>query len=228
MTIQVRRSRKNLEILISGGSIRQQIEENLTYDYLHSSEENLWSILYLTGYLTNASEQDTDGTIELKIPNKEIKEIFETTVKKWFEDNAKTIDRKELFDAVWTGNADILTKEIGTLLRMTISYHDYKEDFYHAFLAGIFAGAGYMVESNREHGEGRSDVIVCDSENGRLAVFEVKCSAVLEKMEESCETALRQIDERMYAKEFKDSYDQVLCYGISFYKKRCLVKKIHS
>ena len=85
-----------------------------------------------------------------------------------------------------------------------------------------------MVESNREHGEGRSDVIVCDSENGRLAVFEVKCSAALEKMEESCETALRQIDERMYAKEFEDSYDQVLCYGISFYKKRCLVKKIHS
>ena len=75
---------------------------------------------------------------------------------------------------------------------------------------------------------GRSDVIVCDSENGRLAVFEVKCSAALEKMEESCETALRQIDERMYAKEFEDSYDQVLCYGISFYKKRCLVKKIHS
>ena len=146
--------KKKLEILISGGSIRQQIEENLTYDYLHSSEENLWSILYLTGYLTNVSEQDTDGTIELKIPNKEIKEIFETTVKKWFEDNAKTIDRKELFDAVWTGNADILTKEIGTLLRMTISYHDYKEDFYHAFLAGIFAGAGYVVESNKEHGEG--------------------------------------------------------------------------
>ena len=112
----------------------------------------------MTGYLTNASEQDTDGTIELKIPNKEIKEIFETTVKKWFEDNAKTIDRKELFDAVWTGNADILTKEIGTLLRMTISYHDYKEDFYHAFLAGIFAGAGYVVESNKEHGEGRSDL----------------------------------------------------------------------
>ena len=117
---------------------------------------------------------------------------------------------------------------MSTLLRMTISYHVYKEDFYHAFLAGIFAGAGYMVESNREHGEGRSDVIVCDSENGRLAVFEVKCSAALEKMEESCETALRQIDERMYAKEFEDSYDQVLCYGISFYKKRCLVKKIHS
>ena len=164
--------------MISGGSIRQQIEENLTYDYLHFDQRKIFgAFLYLTGYLTNASEQDTDGTIELKIPNKEIKEIFETTVKKWFEDNAKTIDRKELFDAVWTGNADILTKEIGTLLRMTISYHDYKEDFYHAFLAGIFAGAGYVVESNKEHGEGRSDIVIYDMPHGRVAVFEVEVFA---------------------------------------------------
>ena len=214
--------KKKLEILISGGSIRQQIEENLTYDYLHSSEENLWSILYLTGYLTNASEQDTDGTIELKIPNKEIKEIFETTVKKWFEDNAKTIDRKELFDAVWTGNADILTKEIGTLLRMTISYHDYKEDFYHAFLAGIFAG---VVESNKEHGEGRSDIVIYDDYEGKVAIFEAKKSQNPEEMKLDCEKAIKQINEKMYANEFEDAYDEILCYGISFFKKRCLVKK---
>nr|WP_288664076.1 AAA family ATPase [uncultured Anaerostipes sp.] len=217
--------KKKLEILISGGSIRQQIEENLTYDYLHSSEENLWSILYLTGYLTNASKQDTDGTIELKIPNKEIKEIFETTVKKWFEDNAKTIGRKELFDAVWTGNADILTKEIGTLLRMTISYHDYKEDFYHAFLAGIFAGAGYVVESNKEHGEGRSDIVIYDDHEGKVAIFEAKKSQNPEDMKLDCEKAIKQINEKMYANEFEDAYDEILCYGISFFKKRCLVKK---
>ena len=217
--------KKKLEILISGGSIRQQIEENLTYDYLHSSEENLWSILYLTGYLTNASKQDTDGTIELKIPNKEIKEIFETTVKKWFEDNAKTIDRKELFDAVWTGNADILTKEIGTLLRMTISYHDYKEDFYHAFLAGIFAGAGYVVESNKEHGEGRSDIVIYDDHEGKVAIFEAKKSQNPEDMKLDCEKAIKQINEKKYANEFEDAYDEILCYGISFFKKRCLVKK---
>ena len=217
--------KKKLEILISDGSIQQQIEENLTYDYLHSSEENLWSILYLTGYLTNASEQDTDGTIELKIPNKEIKEIFETTVKKWFEDNAKTIDRKELFDAVWTGNADILTKEIGTLLRMTISYHDYKEDFYHAFLAGIFAGAGYVVESNKEYGEGRSDIVIYDDYEGKVAIFEAKKSQNPEDMKLDCEKAIKQINEKMYANEFEDAYDEILCYGISFFKKRCLVKK---
>ena len=111
------------------------------------------------------------------------------------------------------------------LLRRTISYHDYKEDFYHAFLAGIFTGAGYMVESNREHGEGRSDVVVCDSVNGRVAVFEAKYSRTLEAMNEDCKEALQQIEDRMYAKEYEDDYDHILCYGISFFKKRCLVKK---
>ena len=106
---------------------------------------------------------------------------------------------------------------------MTISYYDYREDFYHAFLAGIFAGAGYSVESNREHGEGRSDVIVYDSENGQLALFEVKYSSTLDQMKQSCQKALAQIDEKMYAKEFEDSYDKILCYGIAFFKKRCLV-----
>ena len=92
-------------------------------------------------------------------------------------------------------------------------------------LAGIFAGAGYMVESNKEHGEGRSDVIVFDSRNGRVAVFEAKYSRTLNQMEPDCEKAIRQIDARKYAEEFEDYYDEVLCYGISFYKKRCLIKR---
>ena len=118
------------------------MEENLTYDYLHSSEDNLWSILYLTGYLTRAdnvqlSAPQTDGVYALKIPNAEIRKIFETTVIKWFDDSAKAWNRSPLFDAVWSGNNEALTKEMTKLLRMTISYHDYREDFYHAFLAGI-------------------------------------------------------------------------------------------
>ena len=220
---------KKLEMLMAGESIDQQIEENLTYDYLHSSEDNLWSILYLTGYLTQARIDNLpDGLTALMIPNAEIREIFESTILKWFNDSAQTWNREQLFCAVWHGNTDLLTQEMNALLRMTISYHDYKEDFYHAFLAGIFAGAGYVVESNREHGEGRSDVIVYDLHGGRMAIFEAKYSKTLKKLSDDCDNALRQIDERMYAKEFEDSYDQVLCYGISFYKKRCLVKKIHS
>lgn len=223
---------KKLETLLAGGYIVEQIDESLTYDYLHSSEENLWSILYLTGYLTTVREEDLstsvpDGLSALAIPNAEIQEIFETTVMKWFSDSAKTWSRQILFDAVWKNDCELLTQEMNKLLRKTISYHDYKEDFYHAFLAGIFAGAGYSVESNKEHGEGRSDIVVSDIVNGRVAVFEVKKSNALADLVSDCESALAQIDDRMYAKEFEDDYDEVLCYGISFFKKRCLVNGIN-
>lgn len=223
---------KKLETLLAGGYIVEQIDESLTYDYLHSSEENLWSILYLTGYLTTVREEDLstsvlDGLSALAIPNAEIQEIFETTVMKWFSDSAKTWSRQILFDAVWKNDCELLTQEMNKLLRKTISYHDYKEDFYHAFLAGIFAGAGYSVESNKEHGEGRSDIVVSDIVNGRVAVFEVKKSDALADLTSDCESALAQIDDHMYAKEFEDDYDEVLCYGVSFFKKRCLVNGIN-
>lgn len=111
------------------------------------------------------------------------------------------------------------------LLRRTISYHDYREDFYHAFLSGIFAGAGYRVKSYRESGEGHSDVVVFDAVESQVAVFEAKYSERLQDMEKDCKQALQQIDEKMYGKEYEEDYDQIICYGISFFKKRCLVKK---
>lgn len=221
---------RKLEVLMSGGHIFQYIDEYLTYDYLHSDEDNIWSILYLTGYLTQVKEDvgrklDDSKMTALTIPNKEIRDIFETTVIKWFGDSARMWNRKALFDAVWSGNSESITYEMNKLLRKTISYHDYREDFYHAFLAGIFAGAGYMVDSNKEHGEGRSDVVVYDTVNARVAVFEAKYTRTLDKLESECDIALEQIDERMYAKEYEDDYDDIMCYGISFFKKRCLVKK---
>ena len=220
---------RKLETLLSGGYIIQKIEENLTYDYLHSSEENLWSILYLTGYLTQAREEDLpaplpEKTSALMIPNAEVQEIFETTIQKWFDESAQTWNRKALFDAVWSGKAEVLTEQMNKLLRKTISYHDYREDFYHAFLAGIFAGAGYEVDSNKEHGKGRSDVVVLDPEGDRVAIFEAKYSRTQDAMSKDCAAALQQIEDRQYAKEFEDDYDSALCYGIAFYKKRCLVR----
>lgn len=219
-----------LESLMAGNYITQHIEDDLTYDYLHSSENNFWSVLYLTGYLTQVREHEMvtslpDGISALKIPNAEIREIFESTVQTWFMENAKSWNRKHLFDAVWNEDVEKMTKEMNKLLRMTISYHDYREDYYHAFLAGIFAGAGYMVESNKEHGEGRSDIVITDVRESRAAVLEVKYARTLDKLESSCREALRQIDERMYAEEFRDNYDQVLCFGVAFYKKKCLVMK---
>lgn len=220
---------KKLETLLSGGYIIQRIDENLTYDYLHSTEDNLWSMLYLTGYLTMVRKSELTaplpaGVSALAIPNAEIREIFESTIIKWFDDSAKTWNRKELFDAVWNGDSSSVTEELNKLLRKTISYHDYREDFYHAFLAGIFTGAGYTVDSNKEHGEGRSDIVVYDTVNSRVAVFEAKYSKELNHLTADCDIALQQIDERMYTKEFEDDYDVILCYGISFFKKRCLVK----
>ena len=220
---------QKLETLLSGGYILQKVEEDLTYDYLHSSEENLWSILYLTGYLTRVREEDLPAPLPedasaLIIPNAEVREIFETTIQKWFDESAQTWNLTALFDAMWSGNAETLTAEINKLLYKTISYHDYKEDFYHAFLTGILAGSGYEVESNREHGEGRSDIVVFHPDRPQVVLFEAKYSKKLDGLEESCAAALQQIEDRQYAKEFEEDYDSILCYGIAFYKKRCLVQ----
>ena len=221
---------RKLESLLSGGYIIQHVDDMLTYDYLHSSEDNLWSVLYLTGYLTSVRDEAIagdipEGTSALMIPNEEIREIFETTIMKWFDDTAKGWNRSRLFNAVWTGDADAVTEEMTKLLRKTISYHGYREDFYHAFLAGIFAGAGYTVDSNKEHGEGRSDVVIYDEANSRVAIFEARYSRNQELLLSECDRALNQINDRMYAEEYADDYDEILCYGIAFLKKRCVVKK---
>ena len=218
-----------LEVLLSGGYIVQKIREDLTYDYLHSSEENLWTILYLTGYLTRVRpaelpQKPPRGYLALMIPNAEVQELFETTIQEWFDDSAETWDRQKMFQAVWSGDTETLTKEISKLLLRTISYHDYKEDFYHAFLTGILAGSGCAVESNREHGEGRSDIVMYHPDRPQVVLFEAKYAKTLGGLQKSCAEALQQIEDRQYAKEFEEDYDSVLCYGIAFYKKRCLVQ----
>ena len=220
---------QKLETLLSGGYILQKVEEDLTYDYLHSSEENLWSILYLTCYLTRVRKEDLPAPLPedasaLIIPNAEVREIFETTIQKWFDESAQTWNLTALFDAMWSGNAETLTAEINKLLYKTISYHDYKEDFYHAFLTGILAGSGCAVKSNREHGEGRSDIVIYHPDRPQVILFEAKYAKTLGGLQKSCAEALQQIEDRQYAKEFEDDYDSVLCYGIAFYKKRCLVQ----
>ncbi len=207
----------------------EKVEEDLTYQDLLSSEANLWSMLYLTGYLTPVREERLqsplpEDCVALGIPNREIREIFETTIKKWFQESTKKWDRKALFGAVWNEDAGTVTEEMTKLLRKTIRYYDYREDFYHAFFAGIFAGAGYAVESNREHGEGRSDIVVQDYSGDRAAVFEIKYAGSQEGLQKSCEEAVAQIDDRMYGEVFQDDYSRVICYGVAFYKKRCLVK----
>lgn len=211
------------EVLLSGGCIRETILEDMTYDTLHSSEANLWSILYLTGYLTQAGFGEA-GEVRLKIPNEEIKTIFADTIRSWFGDTVEKMDRRPLFQAFWNGLPEEASRRTGDILFDTISYFDYKEDYYHVFLTGLFAGAGYAVESNREYGLGRPDLVIRDKKNRRILILEVKHSHSAQAMEQDCLKAFAQIDVGQYARQFLGGYQTVLCYGVAFYKKECLVK----
>lgn len=217
------------ETLLAGGTIREPIMEDLKYDNANSSEDYLWSILYLTGYLTQAgsAEENTelDGKMNLKIPNEEVKTIFADTIKAWFTDTVEAADRKEFFEEWWNGEDEKLTESVTDILFDTISYFDYREDYYHAFLTGLFSGAGYEVRSNSEQGLGRADLIVADRQHRRVLVIEAKWSPKEEQLERKCEDALRQIAEKQYVRKFKkEGYEKILCYGAAFWRKRCCIR----
>lgn len=215
------------EMLLSGKEIKVKVEENLTYDNLTASEENLWSVLYLTGYLTSSDikNETKDSYTHLKIPNKEVKDIFKKSVLQWFNETTTESDRTRLFQIMWAGKEEELTNMISDLLFMTISYHDYEESFYHAFLTGLFSYAGYVVESNKENGLGRSDIVIKDKKNRRAVIFECKIAKTYDKMKEKCEEALQQIETMQYAKKIQmQGYREVIRYGICFWKKDCMVK----
>ncbi len=214
---------EKFETLLAGGAIRENICENLTYDTLHSSEANLWSVLYLTGYLTMAETSASDKGIALKIPNEEIRSIFTDTVAAWFHDKVMTSDRSSLFDAFWGGNTQSISEQISSILFDTISYHDYKESYYHAFVAGLFAGAGYIVESNYEYGLGRPDIVIKDRVKRRVMILEIKHSKDEQHMIQDCKNGLQQIDINEYAGKFLKGYRDIICYGMAFYEKDCLV-----
>lgn len=253
---------EKFETLLGGGVIRERIVEDLTYDLDHSEEDNLWSILYLTGYLTMAPEEEEpsdgcgdfhgsdfygsdggdsrgsrlDGDMDdsgdgwdkrtaLRIPNEEIRMLFAETVVKWFQDSMAGTDRSGLFQAWWGGEEEQVTQEVSDILFRTISYFDYREDYYHAFVAGMFSGAGYEVSSNSERGMGRADVVVKDRRNRRTMVIEIKRSRTEGEMEQDCREAIRQIRDRQYSRQLQDKgYREILCYGAAFFKKRCLVR----
>ena len=146
----------------------------------------------------------------------------------WFQEQSQQNDRRELFDAAWKGHDKELTEMLSDILFDTISYHDYQESFYHAFLAGLFSGAGYIVESNYEHGLGRSDVVIKDRKHRRAILFEAKHAANETMLERDCDSALSQIMEKQYDRGLeREGYRSVICYGIAFYKKECLVKKAY-
>lgn len=221
------------ETLLAGGVIQEPIREDLTYDIAHSTEDNLWSILYLTGYLTQVLPERlpegmnlVTGNKALRIPNEEVKSVFGDTVKKWFEEKIVVSDRSGLFQAWWSGDAEKLTQEVTDILFGTISYFDYKEDFYHAFVAGLFSGAGYDVRTNSEQGTGRADIVVKEQERRRAIVIEAKWPGKERtSLEKECADALRQIKDKQYMRNLQiEGYMTVFCYGAAFLGKTCLIK----
>lgn len=217
---------EKFEILLNGGTVIQSIADELTYDTLHTSEDNLWSVLLMTGYITKASPDEEGAAASLKIPNREIASIFEDTVAVYFKDTVDTSVLGNLINALWESDEAEATRLISDLLWNTISYNDYHEDYYHAFLAGIFVGRGYHVESNKEKGLGRPDLLLKDKRNRRAIIIEAKKSKKESDMAQDCDQAIDQIIKEKYA-EGLYGYTQILCYGISFFQKQARVKKLY-
>ena len=214
------------ETILNGGTITVTVSDELTYDTLHESEQNLWSILLMTGYLTKADSTARGQTVALKIPNTEIAGIFEDTVVKLFTDTLDNSKQKELMTALWNEDIESATQKINGFLWDTISYHDYHEDYYHAFMAGLFVGLGYSVDSNKESGLGRFDIRAKDRKNRRTMILEVKKADSAAQMDTACDEALKQIVDKGYAKVIEPGYEKMLCYGIAFFQKTAMIKKL--
>lgn len=219
------RVRSKFETLMNGGTIVQTISDELTYDTLHSSEDHLWSVLLMTGYLTKADITEEGETVSLKIPNREIASIFEDTVVTYFKNTIDSSTQNSMMEALWKGDEGAASRLISDLLWKTISYNDYHEDYYHAFLTGAFVGLGYEVESNKEKGLGRPDILLKDDDNRRAIIIEAKKAGREADMETACDAAISQIIARKYADGLY-GYDKILCYGIAFWQKQAVVKRL--
>ena len=220
-----------IERLIAGESIYKTLNENLTHNEIEKSIENIWSLLYMTGYLTLAS-RPSGGIFELRIPNREVRQIFMRQVLEWFREKARAETGKltGLYDAFETGNAAVIEETLNDQLLDTVSFYDAHESFYHGFLLALLSTcANWRVSSNAETGKGRSDVLVERKDRRIGFVVEVKDVKDEKKLEASCEAALRQIEEKDYT-AFLRRYrvKEIWMYGIAFWDKECrvIVKKL--
>ncbi len=213
------------ETLMNGKTVTQKISDELTYDTLHASEDNLWSVLLMTGYVTKADPNEDGDTVSLKIPNREIASIFKDAVVAHFKNTIDNDTQKFLMEALWNGDEQTAAKAISDLLWKTISYNDYHEDYYHAFLAGVFAGLGYEVASNKETGLGRPDILLKDKNNRRAVIIEAKKSRKESDLDKDCDEALDQIAAEKYADGLY-GYEQIFSYGVAFFQKQARVKRM--
>lgn len=224
-------ARQEIEDLIEGKPIEKSLHEDITYEDIHKNQENLWNFLFFTGYLKKVSERFEGDTIylTLTIPNAEVRYIYRHTILEWFDGKIGQTDLSALYRAVKEGDCEAFSNIVSEQLVDTISFFDYAESYYHGFLIGLLKGCpGYITVSNRESGNGRPDIIMrTPSVRGMAIIIEIKIVKDFEKMEEGCDAALVQIEEQNYeASLYKDGYRKFIKYGICFYRKECLVKKI--
>lgn len=224
-----REMRGQLETLLDGKTMNIPVHEEITYADMYDNGENLWNFLYFTGYLTKAEEYFKESTIFLKvrIPNVEVKTIYQNTILNWFRENIKKQDFRDLYQAMENKDAGKMSEILNEQLISTISFYDSAENFYHGFLAGILSQSDrYLVKSNRESGNGRSDLMVkSPSLRGKAFILEVKVSKGINDLEKDAKVAVQQIHDKGYIAELQtEGYRDIICYGISFYKKDCEVQ----
>lgn len=223
-------TRRELEILMDGGTIEKPVHEDITYGDIHENMDNFWNFLFFTGYL-KAGKQRSDGEnlyLEMSIPNTEVKTIYRQSIVTWFDKKIKATDRSPLIRALEEGDCETAEDFISTQLMDTISYFEYAEGYYHGFMTGLLSGAGsYSVISNRESGTGRPDLVLKTAaiRKGRVIIIEFKLAGSIRQLDDKCNEALKQIADNRYAEPFvSEGYPVVRKYGISFYKKDCMVK----
>lgn len=223
-------TRDEIERLVAGESIEKHVRLELTYDEIDNGIDNLWSVLFTTGYLTQAG-MTAQGAYKLVIPNREIREVYKLQIQEWFKD--AVLSNTEQLTACWSafkaGDAEVIEKYLNNMLSNSISIFDLKaaekENVYHTFLVGLLAGnSGWLVKSNVEAGEGFADIIVETEDADAGMILELKYAREAAGLAKACEKALAQIKERRYAEYLKnEGRNQMLFYGIAFYKKRCRV-----
>ena len=223
------RTRNEIEKLISGEEIVKEIRQELTYSELDSSIENLWSVLFTTGYLTQRGQVGTD-TFKLAIPNLEIRRLFIKQIREWFRETSQSDGEtlNEFCNAFPRQNPKKIEELFGDYLWNTISIRDTapakKENFYHGILLGLLGyKSNWLIKSNAESGIGYSDILVEVPDNRTGIVIELKY-AENGNMDTACEEALKQIEDRDYTARLRDDgMRNIVKYGIACYKKNCKV-----
>ncbi len=215
-----------IERLIAGDTITKMINEQLTHSEIDENLENIWSLLYMTGYLTVA-RKPSGGRYELRIPNREVREIFKRQVLSWFTERARAATEKlaGLYEAFEKGDAEAIEKLLNRQLITTVSFYDAYESFYHGFLLALLSTCvDWCVSSNAETGRGRSDITVERRDRELGFVIEIKEVRTRAKLDEACAAAMKQAEDRDYAAVMlRYGVETVFTYGIAFCDKRCRV-----